>query len=64
MFNIINSPERQSMVRVGDPRRTQSDLDIQDRDHIHALHQNTDINHGSSDGGEFYTAIGTDGISL
>ena len=64
MLNIVNSPERQSIVRVGDPRRTQSDLDLHDRDHIHALHQNTERNHGSADGGEFYTAIGTDGMSL
>ena len=42
------------------PRRSQSEIDINDRDHIRALTQKAD---GSSEVGEFYTATGADGMS-
>ena len=47
---------------MGDPRRTQSDIDIHDRDHILTTHRKSNSNQIASDGGEFYTAIGTDGM--
>ena len=42
------------------PRRSQSEIDINDRDHIRALTQKAD---DSSEVGEFYTATGADGMS-
>ena len=49
---------------MGDPRRTQSDIDIHDRDHILTTHRKSNSNQIASDGGEFYTAIGTDGMEF
>ena len=47
------------------PRRSQSEIDINDRDHIRAaLNQKTDLQNGSSEIGEFYTATGADGMNL
>ena len=47
------------------PRRSQSEIDINDRDHIRAaLTQKTDLQNGSSEVGEFYTATGADGMRL
>ena len=45
------------------PRRSLSEMNIHDRDHLHALQHNNNINHTPTEGGEFYTAIGTDGIN-
>ena len=47
---------------LGDPRRTQSDLDIHGRDHTLSVNQKYDRNQIQMEGGEFYTAIGTDGM--
>ena len=45
------------------PRRSQSEIDINDRDHIRAaLTQKTDLQTGSPEVGEFYTATGADGM--
>ena len=47
------------------PRRSQSEIDINDRDPIRvALNQKTDLQNGSSEVGEFYTATGADGMRL
>ena len=47
------------------PRRSQSEIDINDRDHIRAaLTQKTDLQNGSSEVGEFYTATGADGMNV
>ena len=47
------------------PRRSQSEIDINDRDPIRvALNQKTDLQNGSSEVGEFYTATGADGMHL
>ena len=47
-----------------DPRRTQSDLDIHERDQIRKIHRRSNPHLTTKDGGEFYTAIGTDGIYI
>ena len=47
------------------PRRSQSEIDINDGDQIRAaLTQKSDLQNGSSEVGEFYTATGADGKSL
>ena len=59
---ILHSPTKQAMVGEV-PRRSLSEMNIHDRDHLHALQHNNNINHTPTEGGEFYTAIGTDGIN-
>ena len=45
------------------PRRSQSEIDINDGDHIRAaLTQKPGLQNGSSEVGEFYTATGADGM--
>ena len=56
------SPERNFVVE--DPRRTQSDLDIHERDQIRKTNRRSNSHLTAKDGGEFYTAIGTDGIYI
>ena len=47
------------------PRRSQSEIDINDGDHIRAaLTQKPGLQNGSSEVGEFYTATGADGMNL
>lgn len=50
------------MAPVEDPRRTQSELDI--HNHDRALRRNTNRHDDSTAVGEFYTAIGNDGMRL
>ena len=64
IFNHIClcSPERNFLVE--DPRRTQSDLDIHERNQIRTTNRKSNPHLTTKDGGEFYTAIGTDGINI
>ena len=64
IFNHIClcSPERNFVVE--DPRRTQSDLDIHERNQIRKTNRRSNPHLTTKDGGEFYTAIGTDGIYI
>ena len=54
---------RHSLVPVEDPRRTQSDIDLHHS--VRPFQHINNRNEGSGEGdGEFYTAIGGDGMIL